>query len=349
MNTDILSLTKEELKELLSAQGEPAYRADQLFQWLHVKRASSYDEMRNLPGRIRESLAAKYPLPVLTVYKRLVSSDGTIKYLLACADGALIECVRMQYAHGDTLCISSQVGCRMGCIFCASGADGLTRNLTAGEMLSEILVTEAEEGEPVQNVVVMGTGEPLDNYDSLVRFLTLLKDADGRNLGGRHVTVSTCGLVPKIRALAKEHLTCGLALSLHAPNDEVRKMLLPAARAYSLDETIGAMREYAKESGRRVTFEYALCHGLNDSPEMADELAALLKGIPCLINLIPVNETPVHSLKRPTPAQAAAFKKRVEKCGYNVTIRKELGSDIDGACGQLRRRYLSVKNAREKT
>ncbi len=347
MSMDIRSMTKEELGELLRERGEPSFRAGQLFGWLHDKEASSYDEMLNLPRKLREYLAEHYPILPPAIADRLVSQrDGTVKFLFRFADGALVESVLMHFDYGDSLCISSQVGCRMGCAFCASGIRGLVRNLTAGEMLGEIYAASASEGIRIGHIVVMGTGEPMDNYEEIVRFLRLLKDPDGNALSGRSVTVSTCGIVPRMYDFAREHLTANLALSLHAADDEKRKQIMPVARAYTVDETLRALAFCGRETGRRVTVEYALIAGVNDTDADADLLGEKLRGmgVPCLLNLIPVNPVTEKGFRQPTSAGALRFKKRVEKYRINVTIRKEMGRDIEGACGQLRLRYLSVED-----
>ena len=339
---DILSLYPEEIEKICAMAGEKPYRAGQLFGWLHVQEAASYGEMLNLPKRFREFLEQNIPFSVPSVRTRQVSRiDGTVKFLFEFPDGALVESVLMKYRHGYSLCISTQVGCRMGCRFCASALNGWLRNLSAGEMLGEVYTAGKSENVRISNVVLMGTGEPLDNYESVVRFIKLLTHPDGKNISGRNIAVSTCGLVPEIRRLAGEELTIALALSLHAPNDEIRQKTMPVAKKWSMEETLAAMKFYAERSGRRVTFEYALIKGVNDSDENADELAARLKGIPCLVNLIPVNPVTERGLSAPDGAEVARFKKRLEKYRINVTIRRELGRDIDGACGQLRRRFSS--------
>ncbi len=338
---DIASMTREEIAALLSEMGEPSYRAGQLFSRLHAMRTFSYDEMTELPSALRKELSAAMPLPYPRIERKAVSKeDGTVKYLFVYADGSPVEAVLMRYRYGLSLCISSQVGCRMHCSFCASGIRGLVRSLSAGEMLGEVYAAGRDAGERIGHVVVMGTGEPLDNYDQLVRFLSLLRDANGAKLGGRHVAVSTCGIVPRIRDLSKERFTGTLALSLHAADDETRRSIMPVAKRYTVDETIGAMRDYAETTGRRVTFEYALIGGVNDRERDAVLLAEKLRGIPCLVNLIPVNPVDESGYRPPRPAEAARFKKSLEKSGINVTIRREIGRDINGACGQLRLQYI---------
>lgn len=343
---DLRSLTFDELKDVVVSLGQPAYRAKQVFSWLHEKKAGSYEAMSNVPKKLRDALAASFScaLPSVEGLQRS-NTDGTVKFLFSFEDGALCESVLMKYGYGWSLCISTQVGCRMGCRFCASGLNGLDRNLSAGEMAGEVYAAENEEGVAISHIVLMGTGEPLDNYDEVVSFIRIITDERGKNLGGRHIALSTCGLVPKIDMLAKEELPLALALSLHAPNDAIRREIMPVANRYTIDETVGAMRRYALSSGRRVTFEYAVIRGVNDSVENAAELAERLRGIPCLVNLIPVNPVAENSFRSPTASESARFKKSLEKYGINVTIRREMGRDIDGACGQLRYRTLLSKHS----
>ena len=340
---DLLSLFPEELSELAVSLGEKPFRGKQLFSWLHEKDVTDPENMLNLPKTFREKIS-EYAIPVpKTEVRQKSASDGTVKFLFSFEDGAMVESVLMKYKYGHSLCISTQVGCRMGCRFCASGLNGLMRNLTAGEMLGEVYAAGRSEHVRISNVVLMGTGEPLDNYEEVVRFIRLITHPDGKNLSGRNIAVSTCGLVPGIRRLSEEGLTIALALSLHAPNDEIRQKTMPVAKRYSIDETIRAMGEYAKKSGRRVTFEYALIRGVNDAEEHAKELSQRIAGIPCLVNLIPVNPVAERGMHAPDNASVMRFKKSLEKNRINVTIRRELGRDIDGACGQLRRRYSNVK------
>ncbi len=336
---DLLSMTLPEVTELVRELGEKPFRAKQLYDWIHKKGAASPEEMTNLPKRLKEQLAETvsfdYPSVRTMQESRL---DGTRKYLFRLADGNYVESVLMKYHHGNSVCISSQVGCRMGCKFCASTLLGLTRNLTAGEMLSQVYAIQKESGERVSNVVVMGTGEPLDNYDNLVRFLRMISDENGLNISERNLTVSTCGLVPGIRKLKEEHLMINLALSLHAPDDELRKTIMPIARKYSLKEIIPALKDYYSVNRRRLTFEYSLIRGVNDTRECEVALAELLKGMNCLVNLIPVNPVTETGMKEPSRTDVLAFQKKLEKYGIHVTIRREMGRDIDGACGQLRKR-----------
>ncbi|MDD6667950.1 MAG: 23S rRNA (adenine(2503)-C(2))-methyltransferase RlmN [Lachnospiraceae bacterium] len=339
--TDIKSMTLEELKDCLVSMGEKPFRAKQLYEWVHVRLVSSFDEMTNLPKSLREKLKESCSLTVLTQEDLQISKiDGTRKYLFALSDGNMVESVLMKYEHGNSVCISSQVGCRMGCRFCASTLDGLVRGLTPSEMLDQIYRIQTDIGERVSNVVVMGTGEPLDNYDNLIRFIHLLTDPNGLNISQRNVTVSTCGIVPRIYDLAREDLQITLALSLHASTQEKRQELMPIANRYDIHEVLKAMKDYVNATGRRVTFEYSLVGGVNDTDEDAVRLAGLLKGLLCHVNLIPVNPIKERSYVQSNHRRVLAFQKKLENLGINVTIRRELGRDIDGACGQLRRRHL---------
>ena len=338
---DIKSMTLEEVKLLVEELGEKSFRAAQLYQWLHEKLAESYEEMLNLPVDFRGRLGELKPLVKLrTVQVQESAQDGTRKYLFELPDGNLVESVWMKYHHGNSICISSQVGCRMGCRFCASTLDGLERNLLPSEMLEQIYCIVRHTGERVSNIVVMGTGEPLDNYEHLLRFIRLITVRGGLNISQRNITVSTCGLVPQIKRLAQEKPQITLALSLHAPFDEKRRELMPIANRYSLTEVIEACRYYAEQTGRRVTFEYALVAGVNDSKEDAAALERLLKPLNCHVNLIPVNPIKEREYRQSARTHIEAFKKHLEKNKINVTIRREMGRDIDGACGQLRRRHI---------
>lgn len=339
---DIKSLTKDELKTELKAKGLPAFRADQIYQWLHVKLVRDYDEMSNLSKDLREQLKAEYPLTTLAMERVQESKlDGTKKFLFALPDGNLVESVFMRYKHGNSVCISSQVGCKMGCKFCASTLDGWERNLLPSEMLDQIYAISRITGERVSNVVVMGTGEPMDNFDNVVRFYKLLTNEDGLNISGRNVTVSTCGIVPKMRELADENLSLTLALSLHATTDEKRRTLMPIANTYSIEELMEACKYYFDKTGRRITFEYSLVGGVNDTRQDADELIALARRVNAHVNLIPVNPIKERDYIRSADEAIRAFKNILEKNGINSTIRREMGQDIDGACGQLRRRKLA--------
>jgi 23S rRNA (adenine2503-C2)-methyltransferase len=342
MMEDILSADLPELTEFLSSMGEKPFRARQIYEWLHARNVKDFSGMTNLSKPLREALAENCPLHgVRTETMQESGEDGTRKYLFRLHDGNFVESVLMKYRHGDSVCISSQVGCRMGCRFCASTLDGWTRNLTPGEMLSQIYEIQRDIGERISNVVVMGTGEPLDNYDSLVRFIRMLTDENGLHISQRNVTVSTCGLVPGIRKLAEEGFQISLALSLHAPDDEKRRTIMPVAKQYPLREVMAAMDEYYRKSGRRLTFEYSLIRGVNDSESDADALSGLLRGRNCLVNLIFINPIKERNFRESGRPEAAAFKKKLEKNGIHVTIRREMGRDIDGACGQLRKRYMT--------
>ncbi len=339
---DLKSMTLEELTRAVWEMGEKPFRARQLYQWMHQKLAADYDEMTNLPKGFREKLKEQEPLTVLTLEERLVSKlDGTEKYLFSLSDGNVIESVLMRYRHGNSVCISSQAGCRMGCRFCASTLGGLMRNLLPSEMLEQVYRIQSVTGERVSHLVVMGTGEPLDNYENLLRFLHLLTDENGLNISQRNVTVSTCGLVEKIRSLADEKLQITLALSLHASSQEKRKELMPVAYKYELGEVLDACRYYFQQTGRRVTFEYSLVNGVNDTEEEAERLSKLIKDMNCHVNLIPVNPIAERDYTPSKEGRIAAFKNKLEKNRINVTIRREMGRDIQGACGQLRRSYLS--------
>lgn len=342
MKKDICSFTYEELKEEMASIGEKSFRAGQIYDWLHVKLCGSFAEMTNLSKSLREKLEQEYEILPADMEERQISVlDGTNKFLFRLYDGNMVESVLMKYKHGNSVCISSQAGCRMGCVFCASTIGGLNRNLTASEMLRQIYQIQKITGERVSNVVVMGTGEPLDNYDNLLKFIHILTEEHGLHISQRNVTVSTCGIVPKILELAEEKLQITLALSLHGATQEKRRKLMPIANKYELSQVLAACDAYFEKTGRRVTFEYSLVHGVNDTPEDAGELTALLKHRNCHLNLIPVNPVRERDYQRPTSENALEFKNKLEKNGINVTIRRERGSDIDGACGQLRRRYAA--------
>ncbi|MCF0134517.1 MAG: 23S rRNA (adenine(2503)-C(2))-methyltransferase RlmN [Blautia sp.] len=342
---DIKSMTLEELTEWVTGIGEKPFRAKQLYSWLHEHLAGAWEEMTNLPKSLRESGKAHPIVCLEKVDEQISAIDGTRKYLFRLEDGNVIESVLMRYKHGNSVCISSQVGCRMGCRFCASALGGLTRSLRASEMLDQIYRIQSITGERVSNVVVMGTGEPLDNYDNLLRFIHILTGEGGLHISQRNLTVSTCGLAERIYDLAKENLQITLALSLHAPNDVKRRELMPIANRYSMDEVLEACRHYFIETGRRITFEYSLVAGVNDSDEDAEELSSRIKGINCHVNLIPVNPIKERSYVRSTRQAVVNFKNKLEKYGINVTIRREMGSDIDGACGQLRKSYIDKKES----
>ena len=348
---DLRSMTLTELETLMEENSLPKFRAGQLFDWFHRRHAASFDDMNNIPKNIREMLQQSNTLVTLSKLQCLVSEiDGTRKYLFALPDHNVIESVWMQYKHGNSVCVSTQVGCRMGCRFCASTLDGLVRNLRASEILEQIYRIVEDTGKPVSNIVLMGSGEPMDNFDNVSRFVSLISDPKGMNLSKRNITISTCGLIPGIRRLQEEHPQVTLALSLHAPNDQKRKEIMPVANAFALTDIISACREYYDTTGRRVSFEYSLIQGVNDNPEEAQQLSRLLKGFPCHVNLIPVNPIKERDFKRSDMQGISAFKNLLEKNGINVTIRREMGQDIQGACGQLRKSYLdSEAPKQEKT
>ena len=342
MKKDIKSFTLTQLTDELTAMGEKAFRAKQMYEWMHVKLVRSFDEMTNLSKEIRERCKENYSFTALNAIEVQESKlDGTKKFLFELSDGNLVESVWMKYKHGNSVCISSQVGCRMGCKFCASTLDGLERNLLPSEMLEQIYAITRLTGERVSNVVVMGTGEPMDNYDNLLTFLRLLTDENGLNISQRNITVSTCGLVPKMRQLAEEKLQITLALSLHATTDEKRKKLMPIANRYSIKELMEVCNYYFEQTGRRITFEYSLVGGVNDTMEDARELIALAKPLCCHVNLIPVNPIKERDYVQSDTGHVQAFKNILEKNKINCTIRREMGRDIDGACGQLRRRHIT--------
>jgi len=338
---DIKSMDLSELAMVVEGLGEKSFKAKQIYEWLHQKMISDYAKMTNISKGLREKLAGMYPLNVMETAKVQESRiDGTRKYLFRLSDGNVIESVWMKYKHGNSICISSQVGCRMGCVFCASAIGGLTRNLRASEMLEQVYQIQKHTGERISNIVMMGTGEPLDNYKQVIRFIMMISDEKGVNISQRNITISTCGLVPEIRMLAEEELQVTLALSLHAATDEKRQELMPVARQYQVREVIEACQYYYQKTKRRLTFEYSLMAGKNDLPEDARQLAALIRGLNCHVNLIPVNPVRERNFVQSDKKNVEKFKNKLEKYGINVTIRREMGRDIDGACGQLRKRYL---------
>ena len=341
---DIVSLSYEELIFEMKEIGEKPFRGKQIYGWLHEKLADDFSKMTNISKTLQERLDASYEIRKVSVSARQISKkDATEKFLFELCDGCMIESVLMRYDYGNSVCISSQAGCRMGCRFCASTIGGLKRNLAPSEMLGQIYRIQKLTGERVSNVVVMGMGEPLDNYDNFLKFVTMLSDEHGLHISQRNITASTCGIVPNIRRLAQEGLQITLALSLHAPNQEKRKELMPVADKYELSEVMAACDYYFEKTGRRPTFEYSLVKGVNDGAEDAKELTSLLLGRNCHLNLIPVNPVKERNFERPDRKNALAFKNKLEKNGINVTIRRERGSDIDGACGQLRRRFAVEK------
>lgn len=341
---EIKSLSLMQLKNTMIEMGEKAFRAKQIYEWLHQKQAESFDEMSNLSAALREKLKECCVLTTLKMLEVQTSKiDGTQKYLFALPDGNVVESVLMKYKHGNSVCISSQVGCKMGCRFCASTIGGWTRNLLPSEMLEQIYRIQKLSGERVSNVVVMGTGEPLDNYDNLLQFIRLLTDENGLHISQRNVTVSTCGIVPKMYELAEENLQITLAISLHASNQAKRAELMPIANKYSINEVLEACRNYFEKTGRRLTLEYSLVGGKNDTKEDAEELAHLIKGLNCHVNLIPVNPIKERDYVQSDKKVIENFKNKLEKYQINVTIRREMGRDIDGACGQLRKSYIDKK------
>ena len=337
--TDIKSMTERQLADFFKNMGQPAFRAKQVFTWLH-RGVRSFDEMTDLSKPLRAQLAEMCFITAPTVARKQTSKlDGTVKYLWELADGNCIETVLMQYHHGNTVCISSQVGCRMGCAFCASTLGGLVRRLEPFEMLDQVLFTQVDSGQPISHIVLMGIGEPLDNFDNVMRFLELVNSPEGMNISMRHISLSTCGLVPKIDELAKRNLQLTLSVSLHAPNDAVRDTIMPVNKAYPSQELIDACRRYYEATSRRISFEYAMIQGVNDSRENAKELLRRMKGLPCHFNLIPLNHVEESPLKPSSRENVAAFQKCLEDGGIPATVRRTLGGDIDASCGQLRRKY----------
>ena len=338
MQTDILSLTFEELAEKLGALGQPKFRTKQVFEWLHSKQVLDFARMTNLSIQFREQLGKNFYINEIKIRKKLVSQlDDTVKYLYQLRDREFVETVVMRYHHGNSICVSTQVGCRMGCSFCASTKAGFVRHLTPSEILGQIYTAERDLGEKISNVVLMGIGEPLDNFDNVLTFLELLSNPEGRNLGMRHVTISTCGLVDQIYRLAEKNLQITLSISLHAPNDRLRSQTMPINRRYPIDELLAACRAYADRTGRRVSFEYALIDGLNDSSAHAKELASRIRGMLCHVNLIPVNRIEERNYASSSQQNVRRFVQVLESYGINATVRRTLGQDINAACGQLRR------------
>ena len=336
---NIKSMTLPEVTAALKELGQPAFRGKQVYTWLH-KGARSYEQMSNLPKNLRDLLAEKYPIYAPTVVlKQESQKDGTIKYLWQLADGNCVETVLMRYHYGNTVCISTEVGCAMGCAFCASTIGGLVRRLEPHEMLDEVLFTQIDSGLPISHIVLMGIGEPLDNFDNVMRFLELVNSEEGMNISMRHISLSTCGLIPKIDALAERKLQISLAISLHGPNNEIRGKIMPVNKAYPIEDLIAACRRYYAATSRRIHFEYAMIAGVNDRPCDAKELLRLLKGLPAHINMIPLNHVEESPLKPSSKAAVAAFQKILEDGGITATVRRTLGGDIDASCGQLRRKY----------
>lgn len=340
---NLKSLTQPELADILKQLGQPSFRAKQVYTWLH-KGVRSYDEMTNLPKALRDALAEQYPINAPKVVRKQESKkDGTIKYLWQLSDGNCVETVLMRYHYGNTVCISTEVGCAMGCAFCASTIGGLVRRLEPFEMLDEVLFTQIDSGLPISHIVLMGIGEPLDNFDNVMRFLELVNSPDGMNISMRHISLSTCGLVPKIDDLAKRKLQISLAISLHGPNNEIRGKVMPVNKAYDIDTLLDACRRYYAATSRRIHFEYAMIDGVNDSEANARELLRRLKGLPAHVNMIPLNHVEESPLKPSTKAAVAKFQKILEEGGVTATVRRTLGSDIDASCGQLRRKYNKSK------
>ena len=341
----IKSMTAQEIGAVLKELGQPAFRAGQVFSWLH-KGVASYDEMTNLPKSLRDVLSEKYPIYAPRVLRRQESEkDGTIKYLWALEDGNCVETVLMRYHYGNSVCISTEVGCKMGCAFCASTLAGFVRQLQPHEMLDQVLFTQKDSGQPISHIVLMGIGEPLDNFDNVMRFLELVNHPDGMNISMRHISLSTCGIIPMIDALAEKKLQLTLSVSLHAPSDQVRDTIMPVNKAYPTAQLLDACRRYYQKTGRRISFEYAMIQGVNDTPEAANLLIKRLRGISAHVNLIPLNHVEESPLKPSTRQAVQHFQKLLEDAGIPATVRRSLGGDIDASCGQLRRNYS--KNAQQ--
>ncbi len=341
MKINLMDLTCEELKELASRMGQPSFRGKQIFEWIY-KGAESFDDMSNLPKTFRDSLSETTHLQSAKICEKYVSKiDETRKYLLQLNDGNFVEAVLMKYEYGYTICVSSQVGCKMGCKFCASTLNGWTRNLTAGEIIGQILCVQKDLGQRISNVVMMGIGEPLDNFENVLKFIALANSPEGLGIGQRHISISTCGLAEKIRELAEKKLQITLLLSLHAPDDERRSQIMPINKRYGIKELMDACDFYIEQTGRRISFEYTLISGVNDNVEEAEKLAQLVKGKLCHINLIPVNKVKETGFDKSSRERIEAFKARLEKRGISATVRREMGSDINAACGQLRNKRVN--------
>ncbi len=339
--TDILSLSLKELSDFIEMMGEKPFRARQIFKWLHQRVVSSFDEMTDISKKLRVKLEENSKIKNVSMVEKFISKeDNTTKYLFQIENDYIIESVLMKYEYGNAVCISSQAGCAMGCSFCASTIDGLERNLTAGEMLSQVYEIGKDLKERISNIVIMGSGEPLHNFDNTIKFLEIINSKDGLEIGHRHITLSTCGIIDKIKELEKMRLQITLAVSLHAPNDEIRRSIMPVAKRYTIDELILAAKEYADFTKRRVTFEYALIKGVNDSVECAKELAGRLKGSLCHVNLIPVNDVKERDYIRSSDETVNDFYKVLKRLNIDVTVRRKLGSDINASCGQLRKKYI---------
>lgn len=344
---DILSMTYDELSAAFKENSIQGFRSKQVWEWLHKHLARSYDEMLNLPKTLREELKEKFPIPKCTVERKQVASDGTVKFLFAVEDDDYIECVVMKYKYGYTICVSSQVGCKMGCAFCASTIGGFKRSLSAGEILSQIYTAQRELGERISHIVLMGMGEPMDNFENVMRFITLVTDEKGLNISMRNISLSTCGVVPGIKKLMDKHLQLTLSVSLHAPNNEIRSSLMPVNKRYHIEELLETCLKYEKETSRRISFEYSMIAGVNDSDECARELGTRLKGTLCHVNLIPVNEVDESPFKPSSPERIKRFVEILSKFGVTATVRRKLGSDIDASCGQLRQKRNKEKKGDE--
>ena len=345
----IKSMTAQEIGAVLKELNQPAFRAKQVFSWIH-KGVRSYEEMTNLPQSLRRQLAEKYPIYGPKVLKKQESQkDGTIKYLWLLEDGNCVETVLMRYHYGNSVCISTEVGCKMGCAFCASTLGGFVRQLLPHEMVDQVLFTQLDSGLPISHIVLMGIGEPLDNFDHVMRFLELINDPAGMNISMRHISLSTCGLVPMIDVLAEKKLQITLSVSLHAPSDTIRDTIMPVNKAYPTEKLLDACRRYYQKTGRRISFEYAMIGGVNDTPEAAELLIKRLKGLSAHVNLIPLNHVEESPLKPSTKQAVARFQKQLEDGGIPATVRRSLGGDIDASCGQLRRKYSKTKEATENT
>lgn len=341
---DITTFSQPKLLEAVKAMGAPAFRASQIAQWLR-RGVSSFEEMTNLPAGMRQALAQQYRIPSVEIERKLVSKlDGTVKYLFRLSDGELIEAVLMQYQHGTSMCISTQAGCKMGCAFCATGMGGYRRNLTAYEMVGQILLAQKDEGRRVSNVVLMGMGEPLDNYDHVLAFLQRVSDPQGLNIGMRHISLSTCGVVDRIYELMAHRFQLTLSVSLHAPNDEIRGKIMPINKKWGIDALLTACRDYAAATKRRISFEYAMISGVNDSDACAKELAGRLRGMLCHVNLIPANDVSGRPFQKSSRERLMRFTEILTKKGIPTTVRRSLGADIEAACGQLRGKHTAVSS-----
>ena len=335
---EISSLSFSELSEKIAEMGLPKFRAKQIYEWLHKKNVDSFDKMTNLDKALRERLSEEFLIAVPAVSRKLVSKiDGTVKYLFEFSDGECVESVVMKYKYGNTICVSTQVGCAMGCTFCASTKAGRVRNLTAGEILGQIYRAQTDTGERISHIVLMGIGEPLDNFDNVMKFLDMVSDENGLNIGQRNISLSTCGVVPNIYKLAERKMQITLSISIHSPTDELRTSMMPINKKYPISELIKACRSYVKTTGRRISFEYSLIKGVNDSPECAEKLCELLKGMLCHVNLIPVNTIEQSDYRKSDKEAIEKFKNIIEKHKITATVRRKLGADINAACGQLRR------------